>query len=229
MVRKSLCRFPPRSFDAPHKDAGFRASPRFLRVIRAKAGIQCLRCAKALDSSFRWNDGQKGVAGLNGRSVLRLTSEQSMTSAARVSMHPDRRCLAPIVMCMVAPSSSGRPTVIPAKAGIQCLRYAKALDSSFRWNDEQRSVVGLNGRSVPRLTSEQSMTSAAHVSMHPDRHCSAPIVMCMVAPPSSQRKLGSSAFGAQRRWIPAFAGMTGKKAWLDSTDEASFDLPRSNQ
>jgi hypothetical protein len=47
---------------------------------------------KALDSSFRWNDG--GV--LSGVST----------------------------------------TVIPAKAGIQCLSKAlKALDSSFRWND----------------------------------------------------------------------------------------------
>ena len=73
------------------------------------------------------------------------------------------------------------------------------------------------------------MTSAAYVSMHTDHRCSALIVMRMVAPPSSQRKLGSSAFSVQRRWIPAFAGMTDKKAWLDSMDEASFDLPQSNQ
>ena len=223
MVRKSLCRFPPRSFDAPHKDAGFRASPRFLRVIRAKAGIQCLRCAKALDSSFRWNDGQKGC----GRAQW---TKRPSTYLGAIN---DQCC-----PCFHAPRSPllsadrnvhGRPTVIPAKAGIQCLRCAKALDSSFRWNDEQRSVVGLNGRSVPRLTSEQSMTSAAYVSMHTDRRCSALIVMCMVAPPSSQRKLGSSAFGAQRRWIPAFVGMADKGAWLDSTEEASFDLLWSNQ
>ena len=73
------------------------------------------------------------------------------------------------------------------------------------------------------------MTSAAHVFMHTDRRCLALIVMCMVAPPSSQRKLGSSAFGAQRRWIPAFVGMADKGAWLDSTEEASFDLLWSNQ
>jgi hypothetical protein len=28
-------------------------------------------------------------------------------------------------------------TVIPAKAGIQCLSASKSLDSSFRWNDEK--------------------------------------------------------------------------------------------
>jgi hypothetical protein len=92
------------------------------------------------------------------------------------------------IQCVDADEAE-RPLVIPAQAGFQCLDVGGAresLDSRFRGNDVGETVVSTEYQSAQRRTTPTGGSS-------------------------SPRRRGSSAsmlMARERRWIPAFAGMT---------------------